>query len=57
MYKRQEYFYHLLLEFFGRDRVYGLETLGHRKIARIYAASGVQCRAIAMDDLDFFMKK
>ena len=45
-----EYFYHLLLEFFGRDRVYGLETLGHRKIARIYAASGVQCRAIAMDD-------
>ena len=45
-----EYFYHLLLEFFGRDRIYGLETLGHRKIARIYAASGVQCRAIAMDD-------
>ena len=45
-----EYFYHLLLEFFGRDRVYGLETLGHRKFARIYAASGVQCRAIAMDD-------
>ena len=45
-----EYFYHLLLEFFGRDRVYGLETLGHRKIARIYAASGVQYRAIAMDD-------
>ena len=34
-----EYFYHLLLEFFGRDRVYGLETLGHRKIARMFGLS------------------
>ena len=45
-----EYFYHLLLEFFGRSRVYGLETLGHRKIARIYAASGVRYCPVAMDD-------
>ena len=45
-----EYFYHLLLEFFGRDRVYALETLGHRKIARIYQASGVCCRTVEMDD-------
>ena len=45
-----EYFYHLLLEFFGRDRVYALESLGHRKIARIYAASGVRYCPIAMDD-------
>ena len=45
-----EYFYHLLLEFFGRERVYALETLGHRKIARICAASGVRYVPIGMDD-------
>ena len=45
-----EYFYHLLLEFFGRERVYALETLGHRKNARICAASGVRYVPIGMDD-------
>ena len=45
-----EYFYHLLLEFFGRERLYALEALGHRKIARIYRAGGVQFCTVGMDD-------
>ena len=45
-----EYFYHLLLEFYGRERRYALETPGHRKIARIYQAGAVDYCPIAMDD-------
>ena len=44
-----EYFYNLILQFLGRDRLYGLEELGHRKIARIYEANGVAIAPIAMD--------
>ena len=44
-----EYFYNLLIQFLGRSRVYALEEPGHRKIARVYQANGVQIRPIAMD--------
>jgi len=44
-----EYFYNLILQFLGRGRLYALEELGHRKIARIYEANGVAIAPIAMD--------
>ena len=44
-----EYFYNLLIEFFGHGRVYALENPGHRKIARVYQANQVAVRPIGMD--------
>lgn len=44
-----EYFYNLLIQFFGHGRVYALENPGHRKIARIYQANQVAVRPIGMD--------
>lgn len=45
-----EYFYNLLIQFLGRDRVYGLEAPGHRTIARVYRANGVHLCALGLDD-------
>ena len=44
-----EYFYNLLIQFFGHGRVYALENTGHRKIARVYQANQVAVRPIGMD--------
>ena len=44
-----EYFYNLLIQFFGHGRVYALENPGHRKIARVYQANQVAVRPISMD--------
>lgn len=44
-----EYFYNLLIQFFGHRRVYALENPGHRKIARVYQANQVAVRPIGMD--------
>ena len=44
-----EYFYNLLIKFFGHGRVYALENPGHRKIARVYQANQVAVRPIGMD--------
>ncbi|MBQ5748627.1 MAG: GntR family transcriptional regulator, partial [Oscillospiraceae bacterium] len=45
-----EYFYNLLIQFFGREKHYALEELGHRKIARVYQAGGVTITPVQMDD-------
>lgn len=45
-----EYLYHLLLQLLGRERVYGLEDPGHRKIAQIYALNGVEYRSVPLDE-------
>ena len=45
-----EYFYNLLLQFFGREKHYALEALGHRKIERVYRAGGAKITPIQMDD-------
>lgn len=45
-----EYFYSLLISFFGREKTYALEALGHRKIAGVYAANGAKIVPIPMDD-------
>lgn len=44
-----EYFYNLLIQFFGHGRIYALENPGHRKIARVYQANQVAVRPIGMD--------
>ena len=44
-----EYFYNLLIQFFGHGRVYALENPGHRKFARVYQANQVAVRPIGMD--------
>lgn len=44
-----EYFYNLLIQFFGHGRVYALENPGHRKIARVYQSNQVAVRPIGMD--------
>ena len=44
-----EYFYNLLIQFFGHRRVYALENPGHRKIARVYQANQVAVQPIGMD--------
>lgn len=44
-----EYFYNLLIQFLGQDRVYALENPGHRKIARVYAANRAAICPIGMD--------
>lgn len=45
-----EYFYNMLIQFFGRSRVYGIEPLGYRKIAAVYRANGVSLRTVSMDE-------
>lgn len=44
-----EYFYNLLIQFLGREKIFALEEPGHRKIARVYQANGVRMRSIRMD--------
>ena len=44
-----EYFYNQLIQFFGNERIYALESPGHRNIARVYEANGVRFVPIGMD--------
>ena len=44
-----EYFYNLIIQFFGTDCRYAVEALGHQKIARIYRANGVEPIPVALD--------
>ncbi|MDY3782182.1 MAG: PLP-dependent aminotransferase family protein [Candidatus Faecousia sp.] len=45
-----DFLYNLLLQLLGQDKVYGVEDPGYGKIRKIYAASGVRCLPIPMDD-------
>ncbi|MEE0434148.1 MAG: PLP-dependent aminotransferase family protein [Peptococcaceae bacterium] len=45
-----EYLYGLLIQLFGRERIYCTENPGYRKIAQIYRAQGVTCRFAGMDE-------
>ncbi len=44
-----EYLYGLIIQLLGRDKLYGIETPGYKKIADIYKSSGVEYAPIAMD--------
>lgn len=45
-----EYLYGLLIQLFGKDKIYAVENPGYRKIPQIYKSHQVQCEYINMDD-------
>lgn len=45
-----DFLYNLLLQLLGQDKVYGVEDPGYGKIRKIYAAGGVCCLPIPMDE-------
>ena len=45
-----DFLYNLLLQLLGQDKIYGVEDPGYGKIRKIYAAGGVTCLPIPMDD-------
>lgn len=45
-----EYLYGLIVQFLGRDKIYGLENPSSMKIKRIYEALGVKVAPLAMDE-------
>ena len=45
-----EYFYNILIQLLGRDRCYGLESPGHRKIDAVCGANQVRVAPIALDE-------
>lgn len=44
-----EYLYGLLIQLFGRDKIYAIENPGYDKLMKIYESNGVVCRYIDMD--------
>ena len=45
-----EYLYGLLIQLFGKDKVYAVENPGYRKIPQIYKSWQVPCQYIDMDN-------
>ena len=45
-----DFLYNLLLQLLEQDKVYGVEDPGYGKIRKIYAAGGVRCLPIPMDE-------
>ncbi len=45
-----EYLYNILIQLLGRQRHYGLENPGHRKIRQVYEANGVAVCPVSLDE-------
>ena len=45
-----DFLYNLLIQLLGQDRTYAVEDPGYEKIRRIYAAGGVHCVCVPMDE-------
>lgn len=45
-----DFLYNLLIQLLGRDKTYAVEEPGYGKIRRIYAANGVDCISVPMDE-------
>lgn len=45
-----EYLYGLLIQLLGREKIYGVENPGYRKIGQIYRSQQVSCEFIPLDD-------
>lgn len=45
-----EYLYGMLIQLFGRQKIYCVENPGYRKIKQIYECNEVRCRCVAMDE-------
>lgn len=44
-----EYLYNLLIQFFGQNKIYGIENPGYQKLYRIYSCNNVKCEFIDLD--------
>lgn len=44
-----EYIYSLLVQFFGADKVFGVEDPGYKKTAAVYGANGAKCEYLSLD--------
>lgn len=44
-----EYIYSLLVQFFGADKVFGVEDPGYKKTAAVYGANGAKCVYLPLD--------
>ena len=45
-----DFLYNLLIQLLGRDKTYAVEEPGYGKIRRIYAAGGVRCIGVPLDE-------
>ena len=45
-----DFLYNLLIQLLGRDKTYAVEDPGYGKIRKIYAAGGVKCISVPLDD-------
>ena len=45
-----DFLYNLLIQLLGREKIYAVEEPGYGKIRKIYAAGGVRCMGIPMDE-------
>ena len=45
-----DFLYNLLIQLLGREKTYAVEEPGYGKIRMIYAANGVSCVSVTMDD-------
>ena len=52
-----DFLYNLLIQLLGRERSYAVEEPGYGKIRMIYAANGVRCVSVPMDDLGIMPEK
>ncbi len=43
-----EYLYGLIVGLLGKDKIYGIEDPSYEKIEKVYRASGVECRLLAL---------
>ncbi len=44
-----EYLYNLIAQLLGKEKVYGVEDPGYRKVAQVYGVNGLSVRYIGMD--------
>lgn len=51
-----EYLYSLLIQLLGRDKIYGVENPGYKKISRIYASNDVRFCPIDLDGQGLCLK-
>lgn len=45
-----EYLYGLIIQLFGKEKVYAIENPGYKKIAQVYESNCVVCKKINLDD-------
>lgn len=51
-----EYLYSLIIKLLGRDKIYGIEDPGYRKIAKIYNTEGIAIKYIPLDSQGLMIK-